>query len=462
MAGVLERIAARDPDLDAFVEHWPEDSLAAAERVDRDRRQGRPLAPLAGVPVALKDNLLLQGRRASCGSRMLEGFVAPYSATAVAALVRLGAIPVGRTNMDEFGMGSSTEHSAFGRTRNPWDRERVPGGSSGGAAAAVAADLCALALGSDTGGSVRQPAALCGVTGLKPTYGRISRLGLVAYASSLDCVGILGRSAEDVAAALAVAGPDPGDSTCADASVPDYLAALRGRDRLAGLTFGLPDELNGEGIDPEVAAAVQTATVALGGLGARVRPASLPSVRHAVATYYLIAAAEASSNLARYDGVRFGLRAAEGGAGIDALYADSRSRGFGPEVQLRILLGTFALQKGYRDEVYGQATRVRALVRRDFDRAFAHCDLLLCPTSPVPAFPLGSKVDDPLAMYLCDALTVPASLAGLPALSLPCGFTRGGLPVGLQLIAPPFREDLLLQVAHRYQQATDWHRRRPA
>lgn len=456
----LQRISAADPGLSAFVEVWPEAAMAMASAIDRDRALGRPPGPLAGVPFALKDNLLLEGRRAACGSRMLEHFVAPYSATTVKRLIARGAVPLGRTNMDEFGMGSSTEHSAFAATRNPWARDRVPGGSSGGAAAAVAADLCPLALGSDTGGSVRQPAALCGVMGLKPTYGRLSRHGLVAYASSLDCVGILARVAADVALALQVAGPDPADATSADVVVPDFAGLLAARHDLAGLRIGLPAELHGAGIDAGVAAAVAAAGLVLQELGARLAPAALPTVEHAVATYYLIAAAEASSNLARYDGIRFGLRVDDDG-GLDALYARSRSAGFGPEVQLRILLGTFALQQGYQDEVYGQATRVRALLRRDFARAFAHCDLLACATSPVPAFPLGSKVDDPLAMYLCDALTVPASLAGLPALSLPCGFTPDGLPVGLQLIAPPFREDLLLQVAHRYQEATGWHRRRP-
>ena len=458
-AASLARIGEHEPRLGAFVETWPDAAMAAAERIDRQRAAGEPVGPLAGVPVAIKDNLLLAGHVAACGSRMLERFVAPYTATAVARLLQLDAVVIGRTNMDEFGMGSSTEWSAFGPTHNPWAHDRGPGGSSGGSAAAVAADLCPLALGSDTGGSVRQPAALCGVTGLKPSHGRISRRGLVAYASSLDCVGILGRAAADLALVLQIAGADPGDSTAATVAVPDYAREVAARGDLAGLRIGRPREL-AAGIDAGVAAAVDAALSVLQDRGAHLVDCALPSVAHAVATYYLVAAAEASSNLARYDGVRYGLRQDRAGR-LEALYADSRSQGFGPEVQLRILLGTFALQHGYQDEVYGQATRVRALLRQDFARAFAQCDLIACPTSPVPPFALGSKLDDPLAMYRCDALTVPPSLAGLPALSLPCGFAGAGLPVGLQLVAPAFAESLLLQAGHVYQQQTDWHRRRP-
>jgi aspartyl-tRNA(Asn)/glutamyl-tRNA(Gln) amidotransferase subunit A len=456
----LRRIAERDPPQHAFLEVFADQALAAAAVVDRDRAAGRALGPLAGVPVAIKDNLLREHCIAACGSRMLEHFVAPYSATAVARLERLGAIVVGRTNMDEFGMGSSTERSAFGPTPNPWAPDRVPGGSSGGSAAAVASDLCPLALGSDTGGSVRQPAALCGVSGLKPTYGRISRLGLVAYASSLDCVGLLARSTSDLALGLQIAGADDGDPTSAAVPVPDY-AALPARADLRGLRIGVAREFAAAVVDAEVDDAVRAATTLLRERGAELVDCSLPAAEHAVATYYLVAAAEASSNLARYDGVRYGHRAG-GDQRLDDVYAASRSSGFGAEVQLRILLGTFALQKGYQDQVYGQASRVRALLRRDFARAFAQCDLIASATSPIAAFPLGSRLQDPVAMYRCDALTVPASLAGLPALSVPCGTTRGGLPVGLQLTAPAFAEPLLLQVGDVYQRATDWHRRRPA
>ena len=458
-AGCLRRIATGNAGLFAFVETFAERALARAEDIDRARERGAVLGPLAGVPVALKDNLLLEGQIAACGSRMLERFVSPLSSTVAQRLEAAGAVVVGRTNMDEFGMGNSTERSAFGQTRNPWDRARVPGGSSGGAAAAVAAGMCPVALGSDTGGSVRQPAALCGVTGLKPTYGRLSRHGLVAYASSLDCVGVLAADAADVALAMAIAGADPADATSQTAPVPDFPAALTARTDLAGLRIGCVGELDAAVTDPELAAAVDAARGELRALGAELVPVRLPTIAHAIAAYYLIAAAEASSNLARYDGVRFGLRA--DGRTLDEVYARSRSQGFGAEVQLRILLGTYALQHGYRDQVYGQATRVRALLRHDFAAAFAACDLIACATSPVPPWPLGAMDREPVAMYRCDALTVPASLAGLPALSLPCGFTAGNLPIGLQLIGAPLREDLLLQVGHVYQQRTGWHRRRP-
>lgn len=459
-AARLQRIAALDGGLGAFAEVFPDRALAAAAAVDAARARGEPLGPLGGVPVTIKDNLLCAGQIAACGSRMLAGFRSPQSATVVARLEASGAIVLGRTTMDEFGMGSSTETAANGPTRNPWRRTLVPGGSSGGAAAAVAADFCTLAYGSDTGGSVRQPAALCGVTGLKPTYGRLSRLGLVAYASSLDCVGLLARSAEDLAFGLVVAGHDPGDMTSSTLPTPDYPAAATARTDLRGLRLGIPVEQDGAGIDPQIAASTQATIAHLQQLGASAVPIHLPTLPHAVAAYYLIAAAEASSNLARYDGVRFGHRAA--GRTLDEVYADSRSAGFGPEVQLRILLGTFALQHGYQDAMYGQATRVRALLRRDFAAAFATCDAIVCATSPVPAWPLGALQQDPLAMYRADALTVPASLAGLPALSMPCGFTADGLPIGLQLIAPAFAEERLLQIAHVHQQHTDWHRRRPS
>ncbi|MCA8950082.1 MAG: aspartyl/glutamyl-tRNA amidotransferase subunit A, partial [Planctomycetes bacterium] len=402
-AACLDHVRLRDPLLHAFLGIEPDAVLAAAEAVDAARARGDQLGPLAGVPVAWKDNLVRRGELATAGSRLLETFRSPYSATVIERLERAGAVLLGRTNLDEFGMGSTTENSGFGPTRNPWDPELVPGGSSGGSAAAVAADCCPLALGSDTGGSVRQPAAFCGVSGLKPTYGRVSRYGLIAYASSLDCVGAVARHADDLQLWLRIAeGRDPRDPTSVDT-----VAVPPRADGLAGLRIGLPWQLNGPGVDPEVAAAVAAAAERLAALGAEVTECSLPAVEHAVPTYYLIATAEASSNLARYDGVRFGAR--RDGRRLEAMMASTRSAGFGHEVQLRILLGTFALRAGYHDEFYGQATRVREVLRADFARAFAEFDVLLCPTSPVPPFPLGERIDDPLAMYLCDALTVPAS-----------------------------------------------------
>ncbi|MBL9076256.1 MAG: Asp-tRNA(Asn)/Glu-tRNA(Gln) amidotransferase subunit GatA [Planctomycetes bacterium] len=455
----LDRIERVDPALHAFVDHRGERALADADAIDGARARGEPLGPLAGVPIGWKDNLVVAGERTSAGSRMLADYRSPFTATALQRLQAAGAVLLGRTNMDEFGMGSSTETSAHGPTRNPWHRDCVPGGSSGGSAAAVAAGLCPLAVGSDTGGSVRQPAALCGVFGLKPTYGRVSRYGLIAYASSLDCVGVLGRSVDDLALWLAAtAGVDPADPTSV-AAAPTTGAAAPAAD-LRGVRIGVPWQLNGPGLDDEVLATVQTALATLRELGAELVECSLPSVAHAVPTYYLLAMAEAASNLARYDGVRYGARRGEG-TSCDAMTTASRSRGFGDEVQLRILLGTFALSVGYQDRYYGQAIRARELLRSDFARAFAACDLLVSPTSPVPAFPLGSRIDDPLAMYLCDALTVPASLAGLPALSQPCGYTAAGLPIGLQWTAPAFGEDRLLQVAGAFAAATDHHSRRP-
>lgn len=454
----LDRIDRLDPGLGAFLGHRGDRALADAAAVDAARERGEDLGPLAGVPIAWKDNLVVRGEVTSAGSRMLGEFRSPYTATALQRLTAAGALLLGRTNMDEFGMGSSTENSAYGPTRNPWRPDCVPGGSSGGSAAAVAAELCPLAIGSDTGGSVRQPASLCGAVGLKPTYGRVSRYGLIAYASSLDCVGALARSVEDLALWLQICGgPDAADPTSLAAPPEPIDLALR-RD-LRGVRIGVPWELNGPGLDDDVAGATQAAVEAMRGLGAEIVECSLPHVAYAVPTYYLIAMAEAASNLARYDGVRYGARS-DGARRCEEMTTVTRSRAFGDETQLRILLGTFALSIGYQDEYYGKATRVRELLRADFQQAFARCDLLLSPTSPVAAFPLGSRIDDPLAMYLCDALTVPASLAGLPALSQPCGFTADGKPIGMQWMAPPLREDLLLQVAHVFEQNTDHHRRR--
>lgn len=431
--------------------------MAAARAVDARRARGDDPGPLAGVPMAWKDNLVLTDHVASAGSRMLEQYRSPFTATALQRAIAAGAIPIGRTNMDEFGMGSSTENSAFGPTRNPWRRDSVPGGSSGGSAAAVAAGMCPLAVGSDTGGSVRQPASLCGITGLKPTYGRVSRHGLIAYASSLDCVGAFARMVDDLALWLTVVGGvDPADPTSTSAE-PER---TRRRHDLRGLRIGVPWELNGPGLDDEVARVTREALATLTSLGANVVDVALPHVPHAVPAYYLVATAEASSNLARYDGVRYGLR--RGANRCDAMITASRSAGFGQEVQLRILLGTFALSAGYQDEFYRRADDARARLAADFRAAFSQCDVVWSPTSPIPAFAIGSRTEDPLAMYLCDVLTVPASLAGLPALSQPCGFTRDGMPVGMQWTAPAMRDEELLDIARIYQSHTDHHTRSPS
>ena len=452
----LARIAALDPRLGAYLPVTRDRALAAAAAADARWRAGVPRGPLDGAPLALKDVLCTRGVRTTCGSRILEGFVPPYDATVVERLEAAGAVLLGKTNMDEFAMGSSTEHSAFGPTRNPWDLARVPGGSSGGSAAAVAAGLAAGALGTDTGGSVRQPAAFCGVVGLKPTYGRVSRYGLVAFASSLDQVGTFARDVRDTALLLGtIAGHDP---TSLGAPVPDYAAALAGGVR--GLRLGVPREYLGEGIDPEVAGAVRDAIETLRGLGATTEEVSLPTTDYGIAVYYVLAPAEASSNLARYDGVKYGLRV-PGAKDLIAMESRTRAAGFGPEVKRRIMLGTYALSAGYYDAYYGRAQKVRTLVRRDLEAALARVDVLVAPTTPNVAFRLGEK-EDPLAMYLNDVFTVPTSLAGLPAVSLRCGFSAAGLPVGLQLIGRALDEATLLRVAHAYEQATDWLARRPA
>ena len=455
----LARAEALEPALNAFVYLRGDAARAEADASDARRARGEGAGPLDGIPVAIKDNLVMRGEPTSCASRILEGFVSPYESTATGKLRAAGAIVIGATNLDEFAMGSSTENSAFGPTRNPWDPSRAPGGSSGGSAAAVAAGVVPLALGSDTGGSIRQPASLCGVVGVKPTYGRVSRWGLVAFASSLDQVGVFTRGADEAALALeALCGHDPRDSTSLPEPAPALREALSGD--VSGLVIGLPREyFEAEGADPAVIEAVRAAVAELEGAGAKLREVSLPHTRHAIATYYLIATAEASSNLARYDGVRYGRRA-EGVRGLGDLYLRSRSEGFGAEVQRRIVLGTYVLSAGYYDAYYRKAQQVRTLLRRDFEAAFGGCDVIATPTTPEVAFPLGDKAGDPLRMYLSDVYTVSANLAGLPGVSVPCGLDRG-LPVGLQLLAPALDEATLLRVADAYQRRTEHHRARP-
>lgn len=462
-ADCLSRIEQLDPSLAAFCQTFDARAVDRAADVDRKLAAGAPLGALAGIPIACKDNLVVSGETASAGSRMLGTFRSPFTATSLARLEAQDAVLVGRTNMDEFGMGSTTENSAWQRTHNPFGADLVPGGSSGGSAVAVAADMCPIAIGSDTGGSVRQPAALCGVTGLKPTYGRVPRYGLIAYASSLDCVGAIARTAEDLALWLDCAsGQDPADATSLP-TPPPIAHLLRERSDLKGLRIAMPRSLNGEGVDPEVLAATQATADHLRALGATILECELPNARHAVPTYYLLATAEAASNLARYDGVHYGMRAkveSQGPAAVDTT-TETRSAGFGPEVQLRILLGTFASSYGYSDQFYERARTARRALQHDFREAFATCDALLCPTSPTAAPRFGEREDDPLARYLWDALTVPASLAGIPALSMPCGQTADGRPIGVQLMAPHGHDGRLLQLAHVFQSHSDHHLRRP-
>jgi aspartyl-tRNA(Asn)/glutamyl-tRNA(Gln) amidotransferase subunit A len=453
----LERIARLDERLNSVVTVTEELALTQARESDARLARGEA-RPLEGVPILHKDIFCTEGVRTACGSRMLDNFVSPYDATVVRRLRAAGAVLLGKTNMDEFAMGSSNETSWYGPVRNPWDPDRVPGGSSGGSAAAVAARLAPAATGTDTGGSIRQPAALCGITGLKPTYGRVSRWGMIAFASSLDQAGPMAPRAEDCARLLqAMAGFDERDSTSMDRPVPDYLAALD--TPLDGLRIGLPSEWFGEGLEDGVAQAVEAAVAVLRELGAEVREVSLPNIGLSVPAYYVVAPAEASSNLARYDGVRFGYRCQDP-KDLRDLYVRSRSEGFGAEVKRRILIGTYALSAGYYDAYYRKAQQIRRLIREDFLRAFEAVDVLAGPTSPTPAFHLGERTQDPVAMYLSDVNTIGVNLAGLPALSMPAGFA-GGLPVGLQLVGRDFDEGRLLAVAHRFQQATDWHRRLP-
>ena len=465
----LDRIKRLEGKVHALLHQDAEAALTVARSVDERRSKGQPLGKLAGVPIALKDVLCTKGVPTTCASRMLKDFRPPYNASVVERLIAAGAVPVGKTNMDEFAMGSSTENSAFGATRNPWDLDRIPGGSSGGSAAAVAADFAPIALGSDTGGSIRQPAALCGVVGLKPTYGRVSRYGLIAFASSLDQIGPFSHDLADTALLLGViAGKDPRDATSVDEPVPDYLATLD--QKPSSLRIGLVREFFGDGLDPEVEAAVRAAIRVYEAAGATVKEVSLPHSKYGAPAYYLVAPAECSSNLARYDGTIFGHRAEsfdavspaeEGLPPLIRMMMASRAEGFGPEVKRRIMLGTFALSAGYADQYYNQALKVRRLIRNDFDAAFAEVDVLIGPTTPTAAFKLGEKTADPLAMYLSDIYTITTNLAGIPGISIPCGLTKSGLPIGLQLIAPAFAEENLLRTARVFEAATDWHTKRP-
>jgi aspartyl-tRNA(Asn)/glutamyl-tRNA(Gln) amidotransferase subunit A len=461
----LDRIECFEPDLHAFITLTPEAALAQAKQADGKLAEGRRngdshLPALLGVPIAIKDVLCVAGMRCTCGSLILENFIPPYDATAVERLRAAGVVILGKTNTDEFAMGSSTENSAYGPTHNPWDLERVPGGSSGGSAAALAARLASIALGTDTGGSVRQPASFCGVTGIKPSYGRVSRYGLIAYGSSLDVVGALGQNASDVAKIFTlIAGADSLDATCVNLPVQEIDLEKPPEQVLKGLRIGVPDEYFIAGIQPEVEEAVRRAIGQLESMGAEIKTVRLPHTEYALPVYYLIAPAEASANLARYDGIRYGPRLPA--ETMWDVFKNTRGAKFGPEVKRRIMLGTYALSKGYYDAYYGQAQKVRTLIKRDFELAFEDVDAIAAPVAPTTAFRLGEHRDDPLAMYLEDVFTLPANLAGVPALAFPVGFDTQGLPVGLQLMGPHFQEALLFQVVHAYQQITDWHLRKP-
>ena len=449
------RINQVEPRVRAFVTQCKQATMDQAEALDRKLKGWRKTLPMMAMPLAVKDNICTQNVKTTCASRMLEHFTPPYNATVITKLQEQGYLLVGKTNLDEFAMGSSTENSAFGPTRNPWNAHMVPGGSSGGSAAAVAADECVAALGSDTGGSIRQPASFCGVVGLKPTYGRVSRYGLVAFASSLDQIGPITKNVTDAALLLgAIAGHDPRDSTSADVPVPDYTKAFKKRD-IKKLKLGVPEEYFASGLDPDVERAVRAAIEELRNLGATVKEITLPTTDAAVATYYVIATAEASSNLARYDGVKYGLRTKET-TDLLNMYMKTREEGFGAEVKRRIMLGTYVLSAGYYDAYYGKAQSVRTLIRRDFDAAFQDVDFIVTPVTPTPAFKLGEKVQDPLQMYLSDIFTISVNLAGLPAIAVPCGFSQAGLPIGMQLIGRAFEESTILRAAYAYEQATQW------
>ena len=456
----LDRVARLDGALGTYLLVDAAGARRKADAVDRSLAAGDPVGPLAGVPIALKDIFVTKGLETTCASRILRGFVPPFESTVSQRLADAGTVMLGKLNMDEFAMGSSNENSSRGPVRNPWSLAHVPGGSSGGSAAAVAASLCAGSLGTDTGGSIRQPAALCGIVGMKPTYGRVSRYGVIAFASSLDHPGPFGRTVDDVATLLEIiAGPDPRDATSVPAPVGRYRAAVKAG--VAGLRIGVPAEYFGAGMDPEIDAAVRAAIDELGRAGATIVPLSLPHTKYAIATYYLICTAEAASNLARYDGVKYGYRAPDVRS-LEELYTRTRGEGFGLEPKRRIMLGTYVLRSGYYDAYYGHALKARRKVADDFTAAFAACDAIVTPTSPIPAFKFGEKTADPLQMYLADVMTVAANLAGVPALSQCCGFTKAGLPIGLQVIGRPLDEEMVFRVAGAYEARTSWHARLPS
>ncbi len=456
---VLDRIHAVEKDVNAYITVADDLAMAQAELADKTISEGN-ISPLTGIPLAIKDLMCTKGLRTTCASKILENFVPPYNATVVEKLRNKGAVIVGKTNMDEFAMGSSNEHSGMKMTHNPWDLTRIPGGSSGGSAAAVAADMCIGSLGSDTGGSVRQPASHCSVVGMKPTYGRVSRFGLVAFASSLDQIGPLTKDVTDCAILMnAISGYDSRDSTSVPEDVPDYTASLT--DGLEGVTIGIPKEYYAVGgLDPDVSGSVKNAIGKIEDMGAKCVDISLPHTEYAVAAYYVIAPSEASSNLARYDGVRYGFRDKDR-SDLMEMYRNTRSEGFGPEVQRRIIIGTYCLSAGYYDAYYGKASQVRTLIMEDFKKAFESCDAILSPVTPSPAFPVGENIDDPLTMYLSDIFTLSANLAGIPGISVPCGFSSKGLPIGLQIMGRHFNEEMLLKIAYNFEQATDFHKKKP-
>ncbi|HEY4481292.1 MAG TPA: Asp-tRNA(Asn)/Glu-tRNA(Gln) amidotransferase subunit GatA [Candidatus Brocadiaceae bacterium] len=456
---LFEWIKEIEPNIQSYISLNEDEALRKAKEIDKKIENGEKIGSLAGIPVAVKDNICTKDLLTTCASKILRNFIPPYDAFVVKRLKEEDAIIIGKTNLDEFAMGSSTENSSYKITHNPWDFERVPGGSSGGSAAAVAADIAYVALGSDTGGSVRQPAALCGVVGLKPTYGRVSRYGLVAFGSSLDQIGTLTKDVRDAALLLQViSGKDPYDSTSVQVNVPDYLNGID--TDIKGLRIGIPKEYFMTGLNPEVGGAVKNALKIYERLGARTIEISLPHTEYAVAVYYIVANAEASSNLARYDGVRYGYRT-ENASGVIDMYSRTRSKGFGNEVKRRIMLGNYALSSGYYDAYYLKASKVRNLIKSDFDTAFEKVDCIICPTSPVPAFKIGERANNPLEMYLSDVYTIPANLAGIPGISIPCGFSKEGLPIGMQILTKHFEEKKMLQIAYAFERETDFHRKKP-
>ena len=455
----LERISSLEPKVKAFLSVTADYALEQADKIDQKIAAGEEIGLLEGIPIGIKDNMCTKGIKTTCASRILDNFVPPYESTVTQKLKDAGAIMVGKTNLDEFAMGSSTENSGYQVTANPWNLECVPGGSSGGSAAAVAANECVVALGSDTGGSIRQPASFCGVIGMKPTYGLVSRFGLVAYASSLDQIGPFARNVEDAALLLsAIAGYDSRDSTSLKVAIPDYSQYLQA-DLKKGIKVGIIQETFGEGLDPIVAKSVKTAIAKLAALGAEVKEISCPRFRYGLPAYYMIAPSEASANLARYDAVKYGIREAEDN--LVNMYNSTRAAGFGAEVKRRIMLGTYALSAGYYDAYYLKAQKVRTLIKQDFETAFEDVDVLISPTAPTTAFKAGEKTSDPLSMYLSDLMTIPVNLAGLPGINVPCGFDDQGLPIGMQLISNVLREDILFHVAYAYEQATNWHKKQP-